>query len=62
MNMPATQHPPPSHPVAPAQPPSDAALRELAADRRISRKALAARLGMSERTLYRRLTSSSTTT
>ena len=34
---------------------SDAELRELASDRRVSRSELAAQLGVSERTLYRRL-------
>lgn len=36
-------------------PPSDETLLRLAADRRVSRRELAASLGMSERTLYRRL-------
>lgn len=45
-----------------AHPISDDKLRMLAADRRISRKELAASLGISERTLYRRLQDGDTTT
>ena len=54
LNTAAMPHEPLPLRAAPT-PPSDARLHELAADRRVSRKELAASLGMSERTLYRRL-------
>ncbi|QNP47901.1 sigma-54 interaction domain-containing protein [Diaphorobacter aerolatus] len=52
---PVLSKPPPPSVVMRSREVSDDALSELAADRRMSRSALAARLGVSERTLYRRL-------